>query len=575
MGRIVRFPITVLTTKANEAVYGICPQLESTVRDLSTATSADVASEYAIREALTAIAIAPTSAYNVTNAGSPIFVSLCGTYPSDLSATFNSLCGLNLFWVTSDDDTVYLHTKQSDSTNTCAYVEQPTLNGGMYQKTGTITESSFSLLSANMYYASVFDDMEDGDIIGKVVIKCLSGYSQDAAQMSLGTTTHPNAIVDWFTPPVNPSSTSKQLVGFDYGTWMNNKVQFAETSYVEDSTANLKTSQTIYMFCNGTLDSAGSLKYNLFYDRLGDVPVTVTFFVFGGENASSNPTDTTYEYLDFSDAWMIKATTLRTMESHTAFGKTGYGWVTGAGTSCPATDRGKIDKYTKGTDSWTEEIDDATLKTTGGYGKCASLIADPYAYLFGGYSDNYSVFKYNVDTKTLSLIATSNGDAKAVLDPRMHASAAGIGTSIYIVGGTKSMKSAERYNTSIETSYALHTFAEQKYHGGAGVISNEAYFIAGSNSGNFTTPYDAFYKYSPASDTWTLLSLITSGSTRIEYANDTPACGAVGGKFYRAGGYRSGSGVIAETAKYTPTLGTWSYVSDLPAVKRKTAGSVI
>ena len=164
MGSIIRFPIIVIQDKANESRPGITPQLRDSIRATASASTSEVASERAIRDAIDNIEFV-VSGENI-GLGIPTLDNISGSI-----INFYPLSGLGNIFITSDDEQVYLNTTQTGipgQSLTGQLITSRTLNGGIEQEASKISYSDFGSTTGDNISGSVgFHNVQAGDVIGK------------------------------------------------------------------------------------------------------------------------------------------------------------------------------------------------------------------------------------------------------------------------------------------------------------------------------------------------------------------------------------------------------------------------
>ena len=216
MGKIIRFPIRILTEKATEDQSGLAKQLRSNVRPINLATTEDIVSESGIYHSLSGVINLSTSGENL-GTGLPIFNDISGNNV----ISYNSLSGMGVLNVTSTSQNVIINTSQPGIPHECAFisVSQRTLNGGINQEASKVGYNDFDENGMMV----VFNNPQFGDAIGKILIKCSEGFN-DSTQFSIGTTSNPEYYVKKFDAPTSPSD--DKLIEIFYGVGMIDKVDY-------------------------------------------------------------------------------------------------------------------------------------------------------------------------------------------------------------------------------------------------------------------------------------------------------------------------------------------------------------
>jgi len=250
VGTISSFPISTCFEYATSGRFGICPQLKATIDQLDLANKNLPVSEQAVREAIDAIntqitfenlGISETSACMCTHA--------YGIYESTSGNTglFKSLVILNTENLTgflTDNNTIVLSgcsEETSGSTTSADIVVQ----GGKYQYCSTIPASSITIDGLILAYA------KQDDLIGKIFIKCLSGFDNNNSTYSIGYTDNKEKYVQQFIAP-----SAYGLVDFTYGLGLSGEYDWIDTD------------KNIKIFRHGDQSTNGILGISIFYDQV-------------------------------------------------------------------------------------------------------------------------------------------------------------------------------------------------------------------------------------------------------------------------------------------------------------------
>ena len=232
MGQIIRFPIIVIEDKASEANQGITPQMQSTVRPAPLAETTAVASEHAIRKAIDRIEIS-ISGENI-GMGLDVYDSSISGHIAILN--YNSFRGIGVLDVSSTPTTIEFNTSQGELTDSNGTVSTlRTLNGGIEQEASKIVYSNF-LASDEM---QAFHNVRHGDVIGKILIKCITPYDS-GHQISIGTDEDPEGFITKF----NAHGTAGQLIEIEYGNYLYDKVEYIEISPTDGSSSSSSSSSS-------------------------------------------------------------------------------------------------------------------------------------------------------------------------------------------------------------------------------------------------------------------------------------------------------------------------------------------
>ena len=258
MGQIIKFPIVVLTDKADETRSGITPKLESTIRQTPNALTTALGSEKAVRNAINEIDIT-LSGYNLSN-NLNVFNDTQSVSGYLKTVSYNTLSGQGIISVYQNDENIMLQTTQSGipGSVTGTIINTRTINGGIYQEASVLNYSTFMATSS----IECFHNLASGDIIGKVMIKCTEAFNNGAIQYSIGTDEDKEGIVKKFYAPVTTG-----LVKITYGDLMLDKVEVVEKNktYV---TPKLKDIGNIKVYKYGIANlTQGEMNCVIFYDK--------------------------------------------------------------------------------------------------------------------------------------------------------------------------------------------------------------------------------------------------------------------------------------------------------------------
>lgn len=258
MGQIIKFPIVVLTDKADETRSGITPKLESTIRQTPNALTTSLGSDKAVRNAINEIDIT-LSGSNLNN-DLNIFNETNYISGNLKTISYNTLSGQGVISVYQTDNNLMLNTTQPGVPGSASgtIINTRTINGGIYQEASVLDYTNFMSLSS----IECFHNITSGDIIGKVMIKCSEEFNNGAIQFSIGTDEDKEGIVRKFYAPV-----STGLVKINYGDFMLDKVEVVEKNKTYTipklkATSNIK----VYKYGLATL-TKGQMNCVIFYDK--------------------------------------------------------------------------------------------------------------------------------------------------------------------------------------------------------------------------------------------------------------------------------------------------------------------
>lgn len=178
----------------------------------------------------------------------------------------------------------------------------------------------------------------------------------------------------------------------------------------------------------------------------------------------------------------------------------------------------------------------------------------------GGISN--TVQAYDVDANTWSTVAP-------LPDRVYRTNGAGvIGGKVYVSGGLTirriPLTTLYAYDPATNVWTRKSSMPFQTFQGVTGVINNRLYVLTSCGAGadcDAALPV-AFYRYDPATDSWTTLP-------SPPVAHEDAVAGFIGGKFYVAGGQNEG-GLRLDV--YDPGTNHWSAGAPLPRARRAAAG---
>ena len=229
MGKIIRFPILVISDTATEERYGITPKLRGSIRTIAQASTEAVVSERGIRSAVDNLDWSVDGKNILTGDVSAGIFSIFNEVSGDNIITFNSLSGIDQLIVTSDADNIYINSLQSGNPNsiTGTTLVNGSLNGGIEQEASKINYSDFDATTGvGVSGFPAFHNVVAGDVIGKILIKCSEEFDDTTTMFSIGTIANPSAFVEPFS--VSGGVTTNKLIEFEYGTSMYDKVTYIE-----------------------------------------------------------------------------------------------------------------------------------------------------------------------------------------------------------------------------------------------------------------------------------------------------------------------------------------------------------
>lgn len=235
MGKIVKFPIVVLTDTANETDIGVCPKLlPGLVSTNDDDRTQNVLSEHGLSNAI------DTLSFDIGGSNFPIdgitgvvsgdYLPLYNsTQVNSLSADvkrimkFNTITATGILSAYSTDDEVHIDTLQLDNPNdeaTTGISKFRSINGGINQEASEINHTM--LQSKLMFY-----NPSVGDTIGKILMKYTEAFDDDTTMFSIGNEYDKEFYVKRFKADDN---TVGELIDFRYGAAMLDKVEIINTA---------------------------------------------------------------------------------------------------------------------------------------------------------------------------------------------------------------------------------------------------------------------------------------------------------------------------------------------------------
>lgn len=324
MGQIIKFPIVILTDKADETKPGISPQLQSTIRQTPYALTTTIGSDKAVRDAINEIDIT-LSGSNLTT-GFNIFDSTSYISGYLKTGSYNTLSGQGVISVYQTSNNIILDTTQSGDPGsvTGTIINTRSINGGIWQEASKLNYSNFSSLST----MECFHNITSGDAIGKVMIKCSEPFNSSVTQYSIGVDNNKEGIVRKFSAPL----ISGNLVNINYGDMLLDKIEIVEKnkSYI---IPKLKANSPIKVYRYGTANTAGEMNCVIFYDKnlkSTSVSNSIGAIIAGGVDGGG----TTYNSLQYFSYSSYSTSTLgATMATarwgHGVFKSSTYIWYAG------------------------------------------------------------------------------------------------------------------------------------------------------------------------------------------------------------------------------------------------------
>jgi N-acetylneuraminic acid mutarotase len=159
---------------------------------------------------------------------------------------------------------------------------------------------------------------------------------------------------------------------------------------------------------------------------------------------------------------------------------------------------------------------------------------------------------------------------------RSHLNVGGIGNVLYVAGGLDASGQPTAtlfaYDTRTDTWTTKASMPTAGACGASGVIDDRLYVFTTDCDESALGANPAFQRYDPVGDSWTTLKLPTWG-------HFLPAGGAIGAKFYLAGGLFETTDPIGNIGQnveaYDPSTDTWTTKAKAPGPRYQDAGVVL
>ena len=226
MGKIIRFPIYVDTTKSSETSYGLLNILQPTVRELSIAARDSTVSEKGLARSLSGLSFV-TSGVNLGE-GSDIFISAGIVHENVFNGSTNALQYRTIdlsgsgFNIIKNNGVIYL---TSDQETPGSSIDMKYFNGGILQSSNSVDVSDLVAGSKTLFRMPV-----SRTAFGKLMIMNNTAFGYDTGAVtgdivySIGTNGNPSGIVQ----NISTLGTVGALVDFNYGNMLTDKVEYVE-----------------------------------------------------------------------------------------------------------------------------------------------------------------------------------------------------------------------------------------------------------------------------------------------------------------------------------------------------------
>ena len=534
MGKIIRFPIYVDTTKSSETAYGLLNTLQSEVR-IPTYAGRDVTvSEKALVRSISGMTF-QTSGINL-GTGAELFISAGIGFDPIFNGNTNVLQYRTLdlsgdgFDIVKTNGIIYLTSEQDQLNSNVGTVNMNNFNGGIFQESTFVDVSDFN----HVNYKTLFRRSAARMAIGKIMVQPVTnfGFADGAVSgdiiYSIGTGTTPDAIGYNPTGIVSNISTlpAGQLTDFTYGNIMADKVEYVEFGTSVSNLNNITSYDDINIFRTVpdgvSPHSQGAFNVVIFYD-MPDTPMSEyhtrnTIFMAGGRISTS------------VDDW-------------------------GTVADDPAEVIGTMQKYN--IDNGTCIID-FKLALTERNCRYALLQSSDALWYIGGQTSSYKSSIYKINPFTDTVVNTDN----SLNDARANAASISMETKGYVFGGGSGSTSLA---SIVKLVFATSIFTQDKttaYIGyNKGIFSkwcsSDYAYIHSGRSDETTLQLGTVYKFSMATETDT-------GATGPLHQAYSMASASDHSNSYSLGGHLSQSSTCNYYTRYSFATETYTLGIPLP-----------
>jgi len=305
-GTINNFPIPIIFELANREDFGMCPQLCAYIHDnVEEADYNAAASEHAIRLAIDGVS--DVIGYENTGSGEGIFNNLAGVH-----AYFNGLSGQGNLTVGLASDTITFVGEREiiDGGGGGAIDPIPhiySVQGGKHQYSTTLSAST---LTPGSGY--ILAEAKTDDVIGKIFLNCVNGFSTADTLISVGNDTNSEAYIQQFNAPIVS------------GLIDSEKALYGPSLTGEYNWINETAGEEIKLFVGGSASTSGSVGVSIFYDQVV-WPPDYGYFLGNSENNITR-FNMEFDYLAPSDRGVVITPDI---SNNTACSKNSYIYTAG------------------------------------------------------------------------------------------------------------------------------------------------------------------------------------------------------------------------------------------------------
>lgn len=239
LGNITSFPITTILEYATSGRYGLCPQLKSSINQLSLSDKNYPASEKAVRDAIDNIS--ETVYYNNIGNGYNIYNSMSGDVAlyNTINISGSFLTGYMI------DNLVVISGYGNNITSGTVSTGSISVQGGLYQYSNNYDANNIQT-TGNIIANGKMDD-----VIGKMFVYCFTPFEQNNSTYSIGIDTDTERYTTKFNAP-----SAVGLVPIVYNSTMSKEYDW------------LNIDRQIKVYRHGDQCASGKIGISVFYDKV-------------------------------------------------------------------------------------------------------------------------------------------------------------------------------------------------------------------------------------------------------------------------------------------------------------------
>lgn len=239
LGTIIQFPITTILEYATSGRYGLCPQLKSSVRQLSLSDKNTPPSEKAVRDAIDIVS--ETIYYENVGGGYNIYNSSSGdiAYYNTINVSGSFLTGY------MTDNLIVISGYGTNITSGAVSTGSISVQGGLYQYSNNYDADNIQA-TGNIIANGKIDD-----VIGKMFAYCYTPFEQNGSTYSIGIDTDTERYTIGF-----PAPSAIGLIPLVYNSTMSKEYDW------------LNIDRQIKIYRHGTQCTSGKLGVSIFYDKV-------------------------------------------------------------------------------------------------------------------------------------------------------------------------------------------------------------------------------------------------------------------------------------------------------------------